>query len=42
MTNLVSVSKLNNEQLIIIQHLDINNNAFTLNTFFDEDIDMLI
>ena len=42
MTNLVSVPKLNNEQLIITQHLDINNNAFTLNNFFDEDIDMLI
>ena len=42
MTNLVFVSKLNNKQLIIIQHLDINNNAFTLDNFFDEDIDMLI
>ena len=33
MTNLVSVSKLNNEQLIVIQHLNINNNAFTLDNF---------
>ena len=45
-TNLVSEPNLSTEQLIVIQHLrdllDIKNNACTLDSFSEEDIDMFI